>query len=68
MGFVYRKEFSEKTARQRTGRSPGPTEEAYVQRVFKSLILRENVSFSTIVFFETGLLDVITKMKNVFDE
>jgi hypothetical protein len=42
--------FVEKTSRQRTGRSPGPTEEANAQRGLKTLILRENVSFSTIVF------------------
>ena len=29
---------------------------------------RENVSFSTIVFFETVLMDVIFKIKNVFNK
>ena len=32
----------------------------------KSLILRENVSFSAGLFFETVLMDVRNQMKNVF--
>ena len=45
-----------------------PTEEANRQKVLKSCFCRENGCFSTIVFFETVLLDVRNQMKNVFDE
>ena len=54
MGFVYRKGLQRKQRDKRRGSgfrliAPWPTEEAYVQRVLKSLILRENVSFSRIL-------------------
>ena len=36
------------------------------QKAFKIVFCRENGCFSTIVFFETVLMDVRNQMKNVF--
>ena len=58
-------------AKPRTGPEGAvkPTEgRLYEQKAFQNSVLQRNVSFSTIVFFETVLLDVRTKMKNVFNK
>jgi hypothetical protein len=40
----------------------------YNQKALKIVFCRENVSFSASLFFETVLLDVRIKMKNVFNK
>jgi hypothetical protein len=55
-----------------TGRRPIPKlskpkrDKKILQNAFKIVFCRENVSFSTIVFFETVLMGVRNRMKNVF--
>ena len=45
---------------------PGPTEEAYSQKVLKSWFAEKKVSFSTIVFFETGLIGCVNQNEKMF--
>jgi hypothetical protein len=58
--------FIQKSCREKGAKVPGLLRRPMYKGF--QLILRENVSFSTGLIFETVLLDVRNKMKNVLDE
>ena len=67
MCFLY-KGVAEKTTRQRTGLRPGPTGGRPMHKRVLTIDLKEYLFFSAGLIFETVLLDVRNKMKNVLDE
>jgi len=62
------KGFAAKTARERTGRSPGPTGGRPIHKKVLTVDLKEFLVFSAGLIFETVLLGVRNKMKNVLDK
>jgi hypothetical protein len=60
--------FAEKTARQMTGPSVPGRRRRPINKWFQIIDFERKMFFSTIVFFETGLLGVRNQMKNVFDK
>jgi hypothetical protein len=65
--FVYRRVCRENSETNDGTEGPGPTAgRLYEQKAFKIVVFERNVSFSTIVFFETVLFGCVNQNKNVF--